>query len=61
MDLGDRVCVKRNGTSYEGVLMPSRRKDHVVIKLDNGYNIGLCLSASQLELVEKGQDREAIA
>jgi glutamyl-tRNA(Gln) amidotransferase subunit D len=60
MDLGDRVCVKRNGTSYEGVLMPSRRKDHVVIKLDNGYNIGLCLSASQLELVEKGQDRRPL-
>jgi glutamyl-tRNA(Gln) amidotransferase subunit D len=56
MDLGDRVCVKRNGTSYEGVLMPSQRKDHVVIKLDNGYNIGLCLSVSQLELVKKGQD-----
>ena len=56
MDLGDRVCVKRNGTSYEGVLMPSQRKDHVVIKLDNGYNIGLCLSVSQLELVRKGQD-----
>jgi glutamyl-tRNA(Gln) amidotransferase subunit D len=60
MDLGDRVCVKRNGTSYEGVLMPSRRKDHVVIKLDNGYNIGLCLSVSQLELVEKGQDQRPL-
>ena len=41
MDLGDRISVERNGTSYEGVLMPSRRDGHVVIKLDNGYNIGL--------------------
>ncbi len=56
MDLGDRVSVERNGTSYEGVLMPSRRKDHVVIKLDNGYNIGLYLPASQVRLVEKGQE-----
>ena len=56
MDLGDRVSVERNGISYEGVLMPSRRKDHVVIKLDNGYNIGLCLPKSRLKLVEKGQE-----
>jgi glutamyl-tRNA(Gln) amidotransferase subunit D len=56
MDLGDRVSVERNGISYEGVLMPSRRKDHVVIKLDNGYNIGLYLPKSQLKLVEKGQE-----
>jgi len=56
MDLGDRVCIERNGSSYEGVLMPSRRKDHVVIKLDNGYNIGLYLPKSKLTLVEKGQE-----
>lgn len=54
MDLGDRVCIERNGISYEGVLMPSRRRDHVVIKLDNGYNIGLYLPKSKLTLVEKG-------
>ena len=41
--------------------MPSRRKDHVVIKLDNGYNIGLCLSVSQLELVREGTRSEASA
>ncbi len=56
MDLGDRVSVERNGASYEGVLMPSRRKDHVVIKLDNGYNIGLRLPESRLKLLEKGQE-----
>ncbi|MCX6669816.1 MAG: Glu-tRNA(Gln) amidotransferase subunit GatD [Methanothrix sp.] len=56
MDLGDRVSAERNGISYEGVLMPSRRKDHVVIKLDNGYNIGLYLPKSRLKLVEKGQE-----
>ena len=56
MDLGDRVCIERNGRSYEGVLMPSRRKDHVVIKLDNGYNIGLYLPKSKLTLVEKGRE-----
>jgi glutamyl-tRNA(Gln) amidotransferase subunit D len=61
MDLGDRVSVERNGTSYEGVLMPSRRRDHVVIKLDNGYNIGLRLPESRLKLLEKGQELKPIA
>ena len=44
MDLGDRVSVERGGMAYKGVLMPSRRKDHVVIKLDNGYNVGLIVA-----------------
>ena len=56
MDLGDRISVERNGMSYEGVLMPSRRVGHVVIKLNNGYNIGLRARESDLKLVEKGLD-----
>jgi glutamyl-tRNA(Gln) amidotransferase subunit D len=56
MDLGDRVSVEHGGMAYEGVLMPSRRKDHVVIKLDNGYNIGLRVPESELKLVEKGRE-----
>jgi glutamyl-tRNA(Gln) amidotransferase subunit D len=56
MDLGDRISVKRDGTSFEGVLMPSRREGHVVIKLDNGYNIGLCAAKSEINLVQKRQE-----
>lgn len=56
MDLGDRVSVEKDGLAYEGVLMPSRREDHVVIKLDNGYNIGLKVPESKLKLVEKGHE-----
>jgi glutamyl-tRNA(Gln) amidotransferase subunit D len=56
MDLGDRVSVKKDGVAYEGVLMPSRRADHIVMKLDNGYNIGLRVPESDLNLVEKGHE-----
>ncbi len=48
MELGDRISVKRNGTSFEGVLMPSRREGYLVIKLDNGYNVGLCAAKCEL-------------
>lgn len=55
MELGDRVSLERDGVSYEGVLMPSRRPDHLVIKLDNGYNIGLRAPESSLRLVESSR------
>jgi glutamyl-tRNA(Gln) amidotransferase subunit D len=54
MELGDRVSIEKDGIVYQGVLMPPRSKDHVVIKLDNGYNIGLRKSESKVELIEKG-------
>ena len=53
MELGDRISVKRNGTSFEGVLMPSRREGYMVIKLDNGYNIGLCAAKSRAHATAK--------
>lgn len=56
MDLGDRVSIEEDGVVYNGVLMPPRSKDHVVIKLDNGYNIGLQRSKSRIELIEKGHE-----
>lgn len=44
---GDRVRVTRDGRSYEGVLMPKAEGsgDCIVLKLDNGYNVGLELKA----------------
>jgi glutamyl-tRNA(Gln) amidotransferase subunit D len=56
MDLGDRISVKKNGTSLEGVLMPSRREGYVVLKLDNGYNIGLCAAKCELQLLQERQE-----
>lgn len=55
MDLGDRISVERDGTSYEGVLMPSRRDGYVVIKLDNGYNIGIDAGKSRITLLQESQ------
>lgn len=60
MDLGDRISVKRNGTSFEGVLMPSRREGYVVIKLDNGYNIGLNAAKSEIKLMQQRQEGQIL-
>ena len=37
---GDLVKVTTDKQSEEGVLIPSPKKDIVIIKLDNGYNVG---------------------
>ena len=42
--IGGRVLVKKAGKSYEGLLMPRIElgdQDSIVIKLDNGYNMGI--------------------
>lgn len=38
---GDRVKVLCKDSEIEGVLMPSEAADSVMIKLDNGYNMGI--------------------
>ena len=41
MNAGDRVRVERADQTYEGVLLPSTTPNHLVVKLDGGYNVGI--------------------
>ncbi len=41
MNPGDRVRVDRDDRTYEGVLLPSSSDDHLVVKLEGGYNVGV--------------------
>ncbi|MCJ7443305.1 MAG: Glu-tRNA(Gln) amidotransferase GatDE subunit D, partial [Methanotrichaceae archaeon] len=54
LELGDKVRIERGEATYEGIIMPSRRDDHMVIKLESGYNIGLRISESRVILIENG-------
>ena len=38
---GDKVKVTAKDETVEGILMPNKELGSVVIKLDNGYNIGI--------------------
>ena len=46
--VGDTISITKNGEEHVGVLMPRSQvgddAEHVIIKLDSGYNIGLRLS-----------------
>lgn len=41
IETGGRIRIKKGKNVFEGLLMPSSEKDIVVLKLDNGYNIGI--------------------
>lgn len=49
---GDLVKVVKDGREYTGIVMPSR-SDKIVLKLKNGYNVGLSLDGATVELLER--------
>jgi len=66
MNAGDRVRVDRADQRYEGVLLPSSTADHLVVKLDGGYNVGIDRDAASVDVlesdvydVESAQDEES--
>ncbi|VVB95532.1 Glutamyl-tRNA(Gln) amidotransferase subunit D [uncultured archaeon] len=48
----DKVRVEIKGIAYEGTLMPSQT-DSIVLKLKNGYNIGIKHESATITLLEK--------
>lgn len=47
--VGDRLRIEKPGQIHEGILMPRTElgdQDHVTIKLDSGYNLGVKLTRS---------------
>ncbi|WP_440770108.1 Glu-tRNA(Gln) amidotransferase subunit GatD [Natronorubrum sp. DTA28] len=53
MNPGDRVRVDRADRTYEGVLLPSSTDDHLVVKLEGGYNVGVDREGADVELLEE--------
>ena len=54
MNAGDRVRVDRDGTTYEGVLLPSTTADPLVVKLEGGYNVGVDRADADVKVLESG-------
>ncbi|ELZ32833.1 glutamyl-tRNA(Gln) amidotransferase subunit D [Halogeometricum pallidum JCM 14848] len=52
MNPGDRVRVDRAGVTNEGVLMPSSTSEHLVVKLDGGYNVGVDRADAEVDVLE---------
>ncbi|GAA0510343.1 glutamyl-tRNA(Gln) amidotransferase subunit D [Halorubrum aquaticum] len=54
MQPGDRVRVERGDVTNEGVLLPSTTREHLVVKLEGGYNVGVDREAADVEVLESG-------
>jgi glutamyl-tRNA(Gln) amidotransferase subunit D len=52
MDPGDRVRAERADRRFEGVVLPSSTPEHLVLKLDGGYNVGIDRADADVELLE---------
>ena len=54
-EIYDRVGVETKGVKYEGTLMPSQT-DRIVLKLKNGYNIGIEKESAHITLLDKKEE-----
>ncbi|BBG23849.1 Glutamyl-tRNA(Gln) amidotransferase subunit D [Sulfuracidifex tepidarius] len=55
IEIGDRIRIKKDSLEVEGILFPSfsRDEDIIVVKMDNGYNVGLKATGADLSLLSK--------
>ena len=51
---GDQVIIKTKKGNEKGILMPSPKKDVIIVKLENGYNIGFSKKEVKVTIVKKG-------
>ncbi len=57
VNVGDRVRVRKGSVVYEGIVLPKNEfssDDILVLKLDNGYNVGVDVSNAEVEVIEEG-------
>lgn len=53
-NIGNRVAIEKGKEIFEGILLPSPEKGSVLLKLDNGYNIGFNKKEIiELKIIEK--------
>jgi glutamyl-tRNA(Gln) amidotransferase subunit D len=58
IDIGQRILVERGKEKYEGLLMPKSSGDTncLVIKLDNGYNIGIDFKGARINKLKQKRE-----
>ncbi|MEM2508735.1 MAG: asparaginase domain-containing protein, partial [Candidatus Thermoplasmatota archaeon] len=58
---GDLVEIRKGERIYKGIVMPHHSfsgKNIMVIKLENGYNVGINIKNCEIRLIEKGRKKE---
>ncbi|MFC3956828.1 Glu-tRNA(Gln) amidotransferase subunit GatD [Halovivax cerinus] len=52
MNPGDRIRVEGSDRTVEGVCLPSSTPEHLVVKLDGGYNVGIERESARVEVLD---------
>ena len=52
MQTGDHVRIADDGTSVEGIVLPSTTDEHIVVKRSGGYNVGFKRANADVEVLE---------
>ncbi|MCX6818768.1 MAG: Glu-tRNA(Gln) amidotransferase subunit GatD [Candidatus Aenigmarchaeota archaeon] len=58
IEIGQRIAVQKGSESYEGFLMPKSAGDAncIVLKMDNGYNIGIAIKGAKIKKLHEKRD-----
>lgn len=54
----DRIRVRKGNLVFEGILIPRPEifdDEHIIIKLDNGYNVGISVEEAEIEIIGRGR------
>ena len=59
----DRVRIETRDMVYEGLILPKHNfseEDIIILKLDNGYNIGVSTKDAKMTLISKAEKKDAV-
>jgi len=62
-EVHDRVRIETESMTYEGLIMPKHNfseENIMIVKLDNGYNIGVSTEGAKLSVLSKAKLKETI-
>ena len=57
----DRVRIETESMTYEGLILPKHNfseKHIIILKLDNGYNIGVSTKGAKMSVLSKSKQKE---
>lgn len=54
MQVGDRIALTRDDRTVEGIVLPATSEEHIVIKREGGYNVGIDRNEATVEVIEAG-------
>ena len=62
-EVHDRVRIKTGSLTYEGLILPKHNfseENIIIIKLDNGYNIGISTEDAKMSVISKAKKKEVV-